>query len=143
MGTCIVCEDEHDNADPPQHLKFKHPSMVRRPLCQACGYTDGQTFGEPYMADIGATFWFSLQVLVSQASTVAKNSTLQYAVRAAMAALTFAALAVITPPGPTCLFGAGDLPSWLKSSVCATIIVVFSALAKLPGFAPVVQAKQA
>jgi len=44
-----------------------------------------------------------------------------------------ASLAILTPPGTTCLLGAGSLHKWLISSKRATFIVVFSALAKLPG----------
>ncbi len=47
-----------------------------------------------------------------------------------------ASLAILTPPGTTCLLGAGSLHQWLISSECATFIVVFSALAKLPGIVP-------
>lgn len=47
-----------------------------------------------------------------------------------------ASLAILTPPGTTCLLGAGSLHQWLISSKCATFIVVFSALAKLPGIVP-------
>ena len=67
---------------------------------------------------------------------------LQYTLRAMGSGLTFACIAIMTAPGPTCLFGPFGLPRWLTNSVGGTIIVVFGSLIKLPGFAPTVQTGQ-
>ena len=56
-------------------------------------------------------------------------------IRALGALLTFASLAILTPPGPTCLFQEG-FQRYITVCICVTFIVIYSVGLRLPGFAP-------
>ena len=59
-------------------------------------------------------------------------------IRALGALLTFASLAILTPPGPTCLFQE-SFQRYISVCICVTFIVIYSIGLNIEGFAPLAE----